>query len=95
VNEAFIRLVDAQAVCWPDRAHFLGTAARLMRRVLVHHARSLGYQNHGGGALKVTLTGGLAVPPEPTFNLMALDRAFDRLAPDDERKAKGIVFSAA
>ena len=50
VNEAFIRLVDAQQVRWNDRAHFLGISARLMRRVLVDHARARGYQKRGGGA---------------------------------------------
>ena len=40
VNETFIRLMDARRVRWQDRAHFIGIAARLMRRVLVDHARS-------------------------------------------------------
>ena len=39
VNEAFLRLTDARRVRWHDRAHFLGISARLMRRVLVDHAR--------------------------------------------------------
>src|SRR6266705_5396587 len=39
VNEAFLRLTDARSVRWQDRAHFLGISARLMRRVLVDHAR--------------------------------------------------------
>ena len=53
VNEAFLRLIDARQVRWQDRAHFLGIAARLMRRVLVDHARSRGYQKRGGGAVRV------------------------------------------
>src|SRR5262245_5270364 len=44
VNEAFVRLVDARGLRWQDRAHFLGIAARLMRRVLVDHARARGSQ---------------------------------------------------
>ena len=44
VNEAFLRLTDARRVRWQDRAHFLGISARLMRRVLVDHARSRGYR---------------------------------------------------
>ena len=50
VNEAFLRLTDARRVRWQDRAHFLGISARLMRRVLVDHARSRGYRKRGGGA---------------------------------------------
>ena len=55
VNEAFVRLVDARTIRWQDRAHFLGMSARLMRRVLVDHARARGYQKRGGGVLKATL----------------------------------------
>src|SRR5687767_7031260 len=55
VNEAFLRLTDARRVRWQDRAHFLGISARLMRRVLVDHARHRGFQKRGGGAQRVTL----------------------------------------
>ena len=54
VNEAFLRLAGARGLRWQDRAHFLGISARLMRRVLVDHARSRGYRKRGG-AQKVTL----------------------------------------
>ena len=40
VNEAYLRLVDAKAVAWQDRAHFLAMSARVMRRILVDHARA-------------------------------------------------------
>jgi RNA polymerase sigma factor (TIGR02999 family) len=60
VNEAFLRLIDARQVRWQDRAHFIGIAALLMRRVLVDHARARGYQKRGGTAARVTLTEGLA-----------------------------------
>jgi RNA polymerase sigma factor (TIGR02999 family) len=92
VNEAFLRLIDARQVRWQDRAHFIGIAARLMRRVLVDHARTRGYQKRGGGAARVTLTEGLAVSPEPAqdLDLVALDRALEELAAVDARKAKVI-----
>src|SRR4029077_11694372 len=75
VNEAFLRLTDARRVRWQDRAHFLGIAARLMRRVLVDHARLRGCGKRGGGAERVTLDEGLATSPEPAVDLLALDRA--------------------
>src|SRR5256885_15630905 len=56
VNEAFVRLVDAKRVRWQDRAHFLGISARLMRRVLIDHARARGSEKRGGSACRVTLT---------------------------------------
>src|SRR5438132_2172109 len=54
INEAFIRLTGARQIRWQDRAHFLGISARLMRRVLVDHARTRGYQKRRGGAFKTT-----------------------------------------
>src|SRR5262245_8798881 len=65
VNEAFLRLTGARKLRWQDRAHFLGISARLMRRVLVDHARARGYQKRGGGAFKTTLNEALVVSPAP------------------------------
>ena len=42
VNEAYLRLVDQTRVTWKNRAHFIGVAAQLMRRILVDHARKRG-----------------------------------------------------
>src|SRR3989441_1541129 len=80
VNEAFLRLTDARRVRWQDRAHFLGISARLMRRVLVDHARSRGYRKRGGGGQRVTLDEGLVTSPEPAVDVLALDRALEALA---------------
>jgi len=90
VNEAFLRLVDAKSVRWTDRAHFLGISARLMRRVLVDHARSRGYEKRGGGVHRVTLTDAVLVSTGPTLDLVALDRALEGLALVDARKARVI-----
>ena len=90
VNEAFLRLTDARRVRWQDRAHFLGISARLMRRVLVDHARSRGYRKRGGGAERVTLDEGLVASPEPAVDVVALDRALEALAAVDARKSRVI-----
>jgi len=45
VNEAFVRLIEAKGLRWQDRSHFLGISARLMRRVLVDHARARGIRS--------------------------------------------------
>ena len=90
VNEAFLRLTDARRVRWQDRAHFLGISARLMRRVLVDHARSRGYRKRGGGAQRVTLDEGLVTSPEPAVDVVALDRALEALAAVDVRKSRVI-----
>jgi len=88
INEAFMRLTGARGVRWQDRAHFLGISARLMRRVLVDHARARGYQKRGGGAFKTTLNEALVVTPAPSLDLVALDRALEKLATVDLRKSR-------
>jgi RNA polymerase sigma factor (TIGR02999 family) len=88
LNEAFLRLTDARRVRWQDRAHFLGIAARLMRRVLVDHARSRGYVKRGGGARRVTLDEGLVRSGEPALDVVELDRALEALAAVDARKSR-------
>jgi RNA polymerase sigma-70 factor, ECF subfamily len=73
-----------------NRAHFLAMAARLMRRILVDHARSKGYAKRGGGAAKIALDDALIVPNEPGRDLVALDDALEALARVDERKSRMI-----
>jgi RNA polymerase sigma-70 factor (ECF subfamily) len=90
VNEAYLRLINAKDVAWHDRAHFLAVAARVMRRILVDHARSRRYQKRGGDAAKVTLDEGLAVTNEPGQDFVALDDALEALANVDARKSRVI-----
>jgi len=88
VNEAYLRLVDAQRVSWKDRTHFLGIAARLMRRVLVDHARTRAVQKRGGDGLRVPFDEDISLSPAPDVRLLELDRALDALAAVDDRKAR-------
>jgi len=90
VNEAYLRLVDVQQMNWQNRAHFLAMAARLMRRILVDHARSKGSDKRGGGAAKITFDDALALSDEPGRDLVALDDALQTLATVDERKSRMI-----
>jgi RNA polymerase sigma factor (TIGR02999 family) len=75
-------------VRWQGRAHFLGLAARLMRRVLVDHARARGVQKRGRGEQKITLDEAMVVSPSPDIDVVALDRALEALAAVDERKSR-------
>jgi len=88
VNEAFLRLVDLRRIRWQDRAHFLALSARLMRRILVDHARSRSYQKRGAGVANVTLDESLVASPERGIDLVALDDALEDLARVDARKSQ-------
>jgi RNA polymerase sigma factor (TIGR02999 family) len=88
VNEAFIRLVDLRRIQWQDRANFLSLSARLMRRILVDHARSRNYQKRGGGALNLTLDDIVVASPARGADLVALDDALEGLARVDPRKSQ-------
>ena len=90
VNEAYLRLVDFRRLEWQDRAHFLAVSARLMRQILIDHARAHRYQKRGGGAVKVTLEEDIAVPSERGRDLVALDDALEALSQVDERKSRVI-----
>src|SRR5580658_9436032 len=91
INEAYLRLLDqSQPVEFENRAHFFGIAARVMRLILVDHARAHYAAKRGGAALAVTLEDGLAVTPGRTPGVLEIHEALDRLAEVDERKAKVI-----
>jgi len=88
VNEAYLRLISTKDVPWKDRAHFLAVAARVMRRILVDHARSRHYQKRGGDAVRVTLDEALVVAREPAEDFVALDDALTALEAVDARKSQ-------
>ncbi len=88
INEAYVRLIDAQAVQWKNRAQFLGIAAQLMRRILVDFARERGYQKRGGGAQQVSLEEALIVSPGLGEDFVILDEALSALSALDQRKGR-------
>jgi RNA polymerase sigma factor (TIGR02999 family) len=84
VHETYLRLCDQNAA-WQNREQFFGVASRLMRRILVDHARRRAAAKRGAG-IRVTLAPGLvAAGQEP--DLLDLDAALDELARLDERQA--------
>jgi len=88
VNEAYIQLVDAGKVNWHDRTHFFAIAARLMRQILVHSARSRNAQKRGGKIRRVSLSDSAVFAASPDADLIGLDDALSALAEIDARKAK-------
>jgi RNA polymerase sigma-70 factor, ECF subfamily len=87
VNEAFLRLVDIHQIQWRNRTHFFAVAARVMRRVLVEHARARAFRKRGGGVLHVTFDENVT-PASTPYDLVALDDALQALATVHERKAR-------
>ena len=88
VNEAYLRLIDQKQVQWQNRAHFVGVAAQMMRRILVDHARNHNRAKRGGGARKVSLDEAVALSGERAHELVELDEALAALARFDERKSR-------
>ena len=88
VNEAYLRLVSQQATEWRDRAHFFGIAARLMRQILVEHARARHAAKRGGTAqLFVSLDKGLDVSSARSRDLLQLGDALQCLERLDPQQA--------
>lgn len=86
VNEAYLRLAD-QKVVWQNRAHFFAVTARVMRHILIDHARRRRYAKHGGDAQQVSIDEAAAMSLERAAELIALEEALDELAQLDERKS--------
>jgi RNA polymerase sigma factor (TIGR02999 family) len=88
VHEAYLKLVDEQRVTWKNRAHFCGIAARLMRRILMEHARSHNAAKRGGKLEKLYLeeTQHLAASRAP--DLIALDDALKTFAASHPRESE-------
>lgn len=87
LHEAYLRLVE-QAVPWQNRAHFFGIAARLMRQILVNHARARHRLKRGGAQQQVSLSAAADVAAGRAVEVLALDEALKSLAELDPRKSQ-------
>ena len=87
VHETYLKLVDQRRVRWQNRAHFFGVASRLMRRVLVDHARSRAAIKRGTDKT-IDLDGVDVGTPPLDVDILALDATLDRLATVDARQCR-------
>jgi RNA polymerase sigma factor (TIGR02999 family) len=94
IHEAYIRLIDQGVPDWQSRSHFFGVAARLMRQILVDHARARNAARRGGGQQKISLDDTPVFSDENAGDLIALDDALNKLASFDERKCRVIELRA-
>jgi len=88
VHEAYLRLVDQQSPNWRDRSHFFGVAARLMRQILVDHARRRQAGKRGGRHVPLEET--VSFARERSADLIALDDSLSALGKLDPRKCRAV-----
>jgi len=92
VHEAYLRLVDQRRVRFENRAHFFAIAARVMRQVLVDHARAHGAAKRGGPGWKVPLADEVGATLPPDVDLLDLDAALGKLATIEPRLGDLVVL---
>lgn len=89
IHEAYLRMIEQDMPQWQSRAHFYGVAARLMRQILVDHARTRSAAKRGAGQPRLSLDDAPPVFTERDADaLLSLDEALKRLAAFDERKCR-------
>ena len=87
VHEAYLRLAGSD-LNFNDRVHFYAVSARLLRHILVDHAKAQKRQKRGGGAQKLSLDEALLAGADAPSGLLELDEALERLAAHDRRKSE-------
>ncbi len=88
VNEAYIKLAAQPGSLPENRVCFIAIAAKVMRQILIDHARTRKYAKRGGGAVKLSLNEALTLSDERAAELVALDDALKRLEEKDPRKSQ-------
>jgi len=88
VNETFLRLVQGNTITVRDRLHFHSLCSRVMRQILVDHARGRLAAKRGGVTRAAGLDEALTIAAEPRHDFIALDDALQALSAFDERKSR-------
>lgn len=88
VHEAYLKLIDQNSTDWKDRVHFFSVASRIIRRLLVDHAREKQADKRGGGRTRASLDDREIAAAGPTVDLLALDEALNALEGINPRQAE-------
>lgn len=88
LHEAYIRLAGHTEGTWENRSHFFAFAAKIMRNILVDHARAKKREKRGAGAWKISIADVDLPTPELDLDLLALDEALNRLSKIDEQQVR-------
>jgi len=88
VHDAYLRLVNQEDQNWENRSHFFAVAARLMRQILIDHARMHKAQKRGGPQARLPLDEIVIVSHDRLDQILAVDEALTRLGARDARLAR-------
>jgi RNA polymerase sigma factor (TIGR02999 family) len=88
VHEAYLRMIDQQAVSWQNRSHFYGIAAQMIRRILVDYARAKQTKKRGEALPKIAFDEAVGAHASEDLDLVALDDALKALAEIDPRQSR-------
>src|ERR1035437_7275733 len=89
VHEAYLRLIDQHKIEWQDRSHFFGIASRLMREILIEHARSKNRLKRGGEyKTQIALDDAVSYGNQKPLDVLAVNEAFEKLEAIDPQQAR-------
>jgi RNA polymerase sigma factor (TIGR02999 family) len=89
IHETYLKLVDQREANWASRTHFFAISARLMRRILIDHARKKHRDKRGGSdAVRITLDESVVLDEQQNIDLIALDQALQRLSAIDDEQVR-------
>jgi len=88
VHEAYVKLIDQRNTDWNDRVHFFAVASRIVRRILIDHARARNAEKRAGPATRVGIGDESVAAPERDLDVIALHEALEELATLDEQQAR-------
>src|SRR5215470_13908282 len=86
IHEVYLRLVEVPGITWQNRSHFFAVCAKMMRRILVDLARARSAKKRGSGSPDQLFDEALFLPDTPSYDLLALEEALNRLDELDHRK---------
>jgi RNA polymerase sigma factor (TIGR02999 family) len=92
VHEVYLRLLEQSSLEWRNRAHFLGIAAKMMRRILINHAVARSAEKRGSSSVHVSFDEALDFYEQRNVSLLAVDDSLKKLEQLDKRQAQIVEF---
>jgi RNA polymerase sigma-70 factor (ECF subfamily) len=90
IHESYLRMVEQNMPEWQNRAHFYGVAARLMRQILVDHARQKSATKRGGEQTRIAMDEATPTALWDAERVLTIDAALTKLSALDARKSRAL-----